>query len=372
MSARVSLVRRMLRHQPLRTGAAVLAVAASAFLLFFLDGLRQGVLDAAASYAGQPGVDVWLARRGTENLVRSSSVLPLALAGRVGADPRVARAAPLLRAFVRVEGPGGRATLLGLGYHPALELGAPPRVVAGGGALGRRDVLLDRGAAHRLGAHVGDTLRVNGEPAVVRGLSDGTNLLGTQMIFGRLDRLVGLSGAVSHVSFVLVRLRDPADTSAFIASWTARDSTLAGFTRGTFARNNVAEIDAGFAPIFGSLGVQAGLVAAAVIALLLYGRVIERRADYAVILALGGAPRDLARIVVTHALVLGGLGAALALLGMPLVAAGVARRLPELAFALAPAAMARSAAIVLAAAVLGALLPIARLRSIEPAEVFRA
>lgn len=368
----VPLIRRMLWFQPVRAAAAVVAIAASASLLLFLDGLKRGVLDAAASYTDESGADLWLAHQGTESLIRSSSFLPAALTRAVLADSLVERAGPVLRAFVRVKSRRTQLTLLGIGYDLASGLGAPPHVVEGGTDLGAREVILDRGAAHRLGVGVGDTVRVNGARVRVKGLSTGTNLLATQMVFGRLDKLVGVTGAASQVSFVLVRLRQRADSAAFAAAWEEREPDVAVFTRAAFTRNNLTEVYAGFDPIMRSLAGQGAFVAAAVIALILYGRVLERRTQFAVLLSLGGTPGYLARVIAGQALALGALGLAAGAGLTALLGTLIDRYVPEMLFAYAPAEMARSAGLVLLAAAIGALLPLAQLRRLEPAEVFRA
>ena len=362
----------MLCYQPARTVAAVIGVAASATLLLFLNGLRQGVLHAAAAYAGQGGVHFWLAHRGTENLVRSSSFLPLELKDRIAADPGIAVAAPILRVFVRVETRKAALTLLGIGYDPALGLGGPPEIVAGSSQLGRRDLVLDRGAAHRLGVGVGDTVYVNGVGARVRGLSTGTNLLATQLVFGRLDDFFAATGGASHASFILVQLRDPADTLRYKEWLAQQDTAIAVFSRTTFVANNVREVNAGFEQVFRVLSGLGALIAAAVVAVILYGRVLERRTQFAALLALGGTPRFLRRVVLVQAVGLTLAGLLLALLFTVTAAALVNRFVPEIAFAMAPGPMTASATLVFAVAIAGSYLPLKQLRLIEPAEVFRA
>jgi putative ABC transport system permease protein len=362
----------MLLYQPVRTAAAVLAIAASTTLMLFLDGVKRGVLQGAGAYAGQPGADLWLAHRGTENLIRSSSVLPVVLAAELRAEPMVERLGPILRIFVRVETDAGRLTLLGIGYEPETGLGGPPAITAGSADPGADGIILDRGAAHRLAVGAGDTVRVNGAPVVVRGLSGGTNLLGTQLVFGRLDTFAALAGAAGQHSFYVVRLKRAADTTAFAERWERRRPEVAVFTRAVFARNSLEEVYAGFQPIVTSLGVQGALVAAAVVALILYGRVLERRTQLAVVLALGGTPGYLRRVVFGQAIALAGCGVVAALAATAAIGAAVERWLPSLTFAYAPAAMAGSASVVLLAATIGAALPLLELRGIEPAEVFRA
>jgi ABC-type antimicrobial peptide transport system permease subunit len=371
MNVRIPVARRMLWHQPLRTSAAAFAVAASTTLLLFLDGVKRGVLVGAASYAGQSAVDVWIARRGTENLIRSSSIVSAALARELHRDSMVAGVGPVIRVFVRLERGPARLTLLGMGYDPEAGAGGPPFVTAGASAP-TDGVILDRGAAHRLGAAVGDTVRMNGVPVVVRGLSAGTNLLGTQLVFANLETLAALAGAEGQYSFYAVRLTRAGDTLAFAERWERRHPETRVFTRAVFARNSLDEVYAGFQPIIASLGAQGGIVAAAVVALILYGRVLERRTELALLVALGGTPGYLRRVVFAQALWLAVSGIVAGLLVTAAIGAAVTRWLPAMTFGYAPGAMMGSILIVLLAAAVGAGLPLIQLRAIEPAEVFRA
>lgn len=370
--SRLPVVRRMVLHQPLRAAAAALVIGAATTLMLFMDGVTHGVLDGTAAYVGQDDVDLWIARRGTENLIRSSSFLPAALGADLAADPAVAVASPLLRVFVRAEAGDRRLTLLALGIGDPPALGGPHLLADGSGHPGPDGVLLDRGAAHLLAVGIGDSVAINGERHVVRGLSTGTNLLATQIAFLRLERLAVLSGSGAYVSFYLVRLREPADASAFRMRWDGRGDDLAVYGRERFAASSLDEVHAGFRPILTSFAFQGALVAAAVITLVLYGRVMERRAGLAVLLALGARPAYLVRLVLAQALVLAAAGVGLALLATGAIGLAVDRWVPQLAFAFASESMLRSGGVVFAAAVLGAAFPLARLRRIDPAEVFRA
>ena len=371
MNGRIPVARRMLWHQPLRTAGAALAIAASTTLLLFLDGVQRGVLEGAAAYAGQPAADVWIAHRGTENLIRSSSILSPALARELAADPAVERVGPVIRGFVRVESGSVRLTLLGMGYDPEAGPGGPPKIAAGSSDPGT-GIILDRGAARRLAAAVGDTVRVNGVSIVVRGLSAGTNLLGTQLLFARLQTVATLAGMEGQYSFYAVRLADAHDTLAFAARWEQGHHETRVFTRAVFADNSLEEVYAGFQPIMASLGAQAGIVAAAVVALILYGRVLERRTQLALLVALGGTPGYLRRVVLAQAFSLAATGILGGVAVTAAIGLAVTRWLPQLTFAYAPAAMSGSTGLVLLAAAIGAALPLLQLRAIEPAEVFRA
>lgn len=369
---RVPLAWRLLWHQPVAALGAIGGIGMASCLAFFLVGLRQGVLGSAGAYAGQAGVDVWVARRGTENLIRSSSFLPADLPERLAADPAVAEASGILRAFARVESSSARATLLAIGYEAGRGIGAPPGVVAGRAEPGAGEIVLDRGAAHRLGVAPGDEVRVNGSPVRVAGISTDTNILATQLFFGRRADIAELTGAGESLSFVLVRLRDRADLLTFVGRWMARDSSLAPYPRRVFRANSEAEVNAGFAPVFGLLSLTGSVITAAVVTLILYGRVVERRTQLALLAAIGASTGWLARLVFAQAALLGIAGVAVGAILTLGFGAGAVHWAPEVAFAIAPADLRGPATMVLGASLVGALLPAASMLRLDPEEVFRS
>lgn len=369
---RVPLAWRLLWHQPLRALGAIGGIGMASCLAFFLVGLRQGVLGSAGAYVGQPTVDVWVARRGTENLIRSSSFLPADLPERLAADPDVVAASGILRAFARVESNSARATLLAIGYEPGRDLGAPPGVEAGRAEPCAGEIVLDRGAAHRLGVRPGDEVRVNGSPVRVAGLSTDTNILATQLFFGPRADIAKLTGAGESLSFVLVQLRERADVTRFAGRWMARDSTLAPYPRFMFRANSEAEVNAGFAPVFSLLSMMGAVITAAVVTLILYGRVVERRTQLALLAAIGASPTWLARLVFAQAALLGLAGVATGAALTLGFGAGTGHWAPEVAFALTSADLLGPASMVVVSSLLGALLPAAWMLRLDPEEVFRS
>ena len=77
------------------------------------------------------------------------------------------------------------------------------------------------------------------------------------------------------------------------------------------------------------------------IALILYGRVLERRTEFAVLLTLGGTPAYLHRVVLLQALLIALQGLQLALGLTVALGAGIGRYVPEITFAYAPGKMAQ-------------------------------
>lgn len=367
---RVPLARRMLARDRARFSLTVAGVGVAVALVLFLFTVYQGALDEGDAYVASRPVDVWVSNRSSTSLVRSGSFLPASLGIGLETLPGVRRAAPLLRGIATTQIDGEPTTLFLLGIDPG-EPVTRPDVVAGRADPGPGEVVVDRALARRHDLEVGDTLRLQEEPFRVAGLSRRTNLVVAGLVFVPLpdaQRLLGLEGAVSHF---LVQA-DPGVPPAVVADTLAeRFDELSAVTAARFVRANRLEIRNGVVPLLRAVTLFGALAGCAALTLLLYGGVVERRVDYAVLKAIGARQRDLVRLVLAQAAwaVLAGLAAGVALYG--LLAPAFARLVPEIAYGFAPWIAWGTA---LAAAALGlaaAWLPIHRLRSVWPGEAFR-
>ncbi|MEW6688772.1 MAG: ABC transporter permease [Pseudomonadota bacterium] len=349
-------------------------VAACTVLVLVLFAGYRSLNHGVESYAGRAGSDLWIAPPGTDNMIRSGGYIPASWETRLRALAGVAAVDPVLRTFAAVETAAPhslRLTLLAIGYRGPAGMGGPSSIRIGRPPRAAGEVVIDRAAAFRLGVGVGDEVRVNEVPLRIVGLSDGTNLIGTQFLFGDYASAVEAVGVAGRTSFFVVRLAEGADAEERAQAVRRLLPGASVMTRREFLRNNLREVAAGLVPL---LAVLAGLglgVASALVGLLVEGLVENRKTDLAVLLALGAGTRSigtgLARAV---AKVLGAgllLGAAAALaLGLVLE-----RWMPtvELTFRLADLAW---ASCLFGAAGLAAIaVPLARLGRIDPLEAFR-
>jgi putative ABC transport system permease protein len=181
-----------------------------------------------------------------------------------------------------------------------------------------------------------------------------------------------LFGMRDVASYLLVRAAPGVSAGELIDRLRSRAPRASVLAQTVFAENNMDEMRAGLIPILTTVAVLGGIVAFVVLTLLLYGSVLERREDYALLKAIGAPSTVIARVMIGQAvaavsggIVLGGLVYALA---VP-VAARVAPAVP-LSLSLPAAVLVAAAALV--TGVLGALLPLRRIARIHPAEVFHA
>lgn len=392
-----SMVGGALRGRRARSALTVAGIGSTTLLVLVLLAAERSLSLGVRSYVGRPEIALWVAPVGTDNLIRSSGFLPAGAEEEVREVPGVAAADPLLRSFARMEagpraepargglrvgglptgeeaGPGSPAaqlTLLAIGYRVPGGLGGPP-VLAAGRAPEGDEVVLDRAAAHRLGVTVGDTVRVNGVPGPVVGLSRGTNLLATQFLFGDIEAARAEQGLPGRASFLAVRLAPGADAREVARRIRARVPAVEVFDRPAFVANNLREVTSGVRPLL-VLVAGLGLAVSTVLVVLMVESVVEdRREEIAVLLALGaGAPLlGLGLALRTAVQVVGGAvaGGALAL-GVRWI---LDRALPavELTYTSGDFLWVLLAFVV--AGMAASLVPLLRLRRVDPLEAFRA
>lgn len=360
-----------------RRGRALLAiagVAGSTLLVLVLLAAYRSVTGGISAYLLGTRADVWVAPRGTDNLIRSSGFLPADWAEKVRAVPGVARVDPILRAFVAVQPAAGgqeRATLLTIAHRTPDGLGSPPLLDAGRQVATADEVVIDRAAAFRLGVACGATLDVGGERLVLVGVSRGTNLLATQLAFAEYGRAEEVFGTFGRASFLLVRLAARTGDAEVARRIQAVLPQASVFTRGQFVANNLREVAAGFVPLLLLLTMLGLVVAAMLVGLLVQGLVEDRRGDLAVLLALGGSGDALTRSVLGHvaALVLAGAGSGA--LASRVLGVTLDHFVPTIDLAFRALDVGVVVAVFLAAGLLAAALPVLRLRRIDPLEAFR-
>jgi putative ABC transport system permease protein len=144
------------------------------------------------------------------------------------------------------------------------------------------------------------------------------------------------------------------------------------FSKTEFVENTLTEMKTGVLPILWTVAVLGCVVGVAVMMLMLYGSVFEKREDYALLKALGASHRFLTFLVIRKALMCSLLGFILGFLLNRLLNPLLTSLVPELCmeFRWSLAGIVLSAS--LAIGVLGSWLSIIKVIRFSPAEVFRA
>ncbi len=379
------LIGKALRHRLLRASVAASGIAISTLMVLVLMGVYRALTTGVRSYVGPERIDLWVAPLGTDNLIRSSALLPASIVDSIAVLPGVREAAPLLRGFVAVRPGGGGAppeadatsgggptiNLLSIGYRAPDGLGGPPRIQEGAAPRGASQVALDRAAAHRLGLQIGDTVSINDRWFELSGVTSGTNLIATQFAFFDATAGAQTSGLHGRVSFVAVRLHPEAVAEEVARRITNRFPQSAVYTREAFVENNVREVAAGFRPMQLLVSGVGILAAAVLVALLVQAAVEDRRHDISVLLAMGASAHAVGRGVVVHATRLVVLGAIAGALLTAALHTALRSWVPTVEITPRVHDLAVVLPLFIASGVLAASLPLLRLRRIDPIEAFR-
>ncbi|HKO59317.1 MAG TPA: FtsX-like permease family protein [Thermoanaerobaculia bacterium] len=360
----IPVATRMLLRNRTASLVTVAAVAAIVALQLFLFAVHEGVREGSTSYVRHAGVDIWIAQKNSDNILKSSSYLRAAVADEVAQIEGVMIASPLVRVITKADVRGRRSSTLFLfGFD---RLGAPP----GTPALKPGELVLDRSFARKYELDVGDSLDIQDKRFRIAALSDGTNALVSQFAFARQDDGEALLGLQGIASFILVKVRDVRERAAVAARIRGQQPELAVYEGPDFIRAHEEEMDSGVLPVFAALAAFGAAICVLLVALTLYSAVLARRQDYATLKAIGAGQPFLLRLVLGQAVLATAAGtlagAALAMGITPLLI----RLVPALTLRYTPRLLAVFPAC-LAVGALAAAAPIVLLRRIDPEEVFR-
>jgi len=371
-----SLISGAVRARPIRAALSVIGVATSTLLVLVLFAAFRNPVVSVSGYLAQPGLDVWVMPSGTDNLVRTAGFLPMSLVSGIREIEGVAQADPLVRVFVRAtlpqlkDLPEAGLMLLALGYRVPDGLAGPPEFERGRAPRGATEIALDRAAASRLPASLGDTVLVNGRPCRVVGVTRKSNVLVTQFLFFDSEVAEHTSGLSDQTSFVVVRAEPgaAADVMRRIHDAFPGTEVLSGRA---FLDNSLRESASGFLPVLMLISVLGVLASALLVALLVQGLVEDRRSDIAVLGAMGVSVARIGVAVIAHACVLVVAGTLLGAIAARGLEAVLDQALPTVQLAFVPGDVLTTLASFVVAGVAGALAPVMRLRRIDPLEAFR-
>jgi len=262
--------------------------------------------------------------------------------------------------------------LIVYGYHPREFAIRRYRIVEGNPLAGRREIIIGRMAADKMGVHVGDTFRLLESNFRVAGIYEtGLAFEDAGVVIG-LREAQSITGKPRQVQFYLISLRDPGQAER------ARDELEATFPDIDFSlTSELGESTSDFR-VIADMADQISFLAVFIGALGMLNTmlmsVLERTREIGVLRSLGWRQRQVLGMILRESLVLGVVGGVCGVplglgLGSLIGLAGIWGGAIEPSYS--PPLFAQAIVVAAVAGVLGGLYPAWRATRMRPVEALR-
>jgi putative ABC transport system permease protein len=365
----------MMLHGRLKSLGTLLGVVFAVVLSNQQIGTFLGLLDKNVMFVENTRADLWIVPPSTTTL-QAGKPLATAVLFRARTTLGVQWAEPLLYGSATVTRPGGGSEQVTLvGTRAPRMAGGPWNVVAGEpAALLRPDTMFfEDSQREKLGGlNLGSAREVNGRRVVVGGFTWGLLPFGPSYAFAGFDtaRLL-LKRPSDQVDFVLIGVA-PGEQPEAVRDRLQREIPGAMvLTRPQFSSLIVRTLLTGSAIgiSFGTSTFFGLLVGFVVVSLSMFSAVIDNIREFGTMKAVGATNGDLTVLLLVQSLLYALSGS---LIGLALVCQlAVAARSPNLALILPPQLLAGTVVVMILLCITASSLALLRLRSLEPAMVFR-
>lgn len=346
------LVWENIRHKFMRTVLSILLIAVPVTLILVIVGLSHGMVNDSKRRAKGVGADIVIRPPGTSMMSFSGATIPEQLVAKLSHHPHVTVAMATVN-----QGAGGLFDVLtGIDTDQVNRMSGGFIFVDGHGLQGPDDILLDTYYANQRKAHVGQLLKVINREWRVAGIVEPGKL---SHMFCNIKVLQDLFNSKDLVSVIYLKVDDTKQIPSIIDSLKAaglQDYPIYPMEEFTalISADKVPYLSQFIAVIIGISVV----ISFAVVALSMYMAVLQRTREIGILKAIGASRSFILSLIVAESLVVGFAGTMLGIVfsygTRALLLAFVPSSLPQ---AIVYEWWPRAAAIVLGAALIGALYP---------------
>ncbi len=364
------IARRNLFQEKTRLLISIGGVALSVALIMVLAGLYQGWNNKLSEYIRNVPADIWVMQKGAEELFHTPSVLPQSLENDLVDIYGVDSVKPFNARRLAVSANDQEFQLYIVGYDPTNNAGQPVRVVDGKAVPGSGEIIIDKSQSKKV--KIGDIINAAGRQLEVVGFSEGGDLVITSFAFVLPEELNKIQRLPDTVSQFWVTVGPDADQDKVIDNIKTLVPSATAVTKDQFVRANTKIVADSFLPVILVLVLVSIAVGVAVIGLTIFTSTIEKAKEYGVLKAIGLKNRQLYSIVIEQAFIAGIIGFAIGT-GLAFgLSKTVGNWVPQFVSQIRAFDVLWILALTLLMSVLAAFIPLRRLASIDPAEVFKA
>lgn len=373
----LNFVRRQLGFHLGRTLFVCVSIGSALAVILLLEGFQQGLLAQLKQTVLDRGGDLIVAQAGVANFIASRSTLPQLSRERIEAVEGVRTAHPLTLVPVIYERHSRKTPVIFIVYDTA---GGPQQISEGVPINAPRQIIIGRALAVMHNLSIGDPFIVGGYKFTISGLVDDAAVMFTPLVFITYDDLLDwyfnadIVGDISNLpllSFLLVDVNPAADIPRLRAAIEAVEPNGDVFTPTQLAENDLALGRTLFGPVMNALISVGYVICFLVIGIIAFSVSQGQQRSFGVLKALGFTNRSLTRAMLLQIIFLTVLAFPVGLLLAGLIAISVEHIAPLYEVQIfGPLLLARTAAVAVLLAGLGALLPVRLIAQLDPTTVF--
>lgn len=349
-------------------------VSAVVFLVLTLQGILNGMVMGTTSYIDHLEGDIVVMQDGVSNMHMASSFIPSSMISQINGLPEIEKAKGFLYLPALIKLPNGKKIW---GYFSGIEPGdadvGPWELPMGRNIIRGSEVVMDQSILHAYKFKIGDKIEYLDKKLTIVGMAKNTGPLINPIIFIPKDKLASLTKTRGLVSYIFVWPEEGVNKSALISKITERfgDEDVNVMLKNELSKSDQIMIRKMSADLIQMIVSITFLVGMAVLVLMLYTLTLSKIRDYGIIKAVGGNNLQLMLTALWQGLILSlaglGIGILLALGIFPVIeyfSPGIGAFMT-----LADVFLTLIAVIIIGA--VAAILPILKIRNVDPLLVFK-
>ncbi len=376
------LALKMLFHQKVRLIITLVGIAVSAVLALVEVAIYLGMMGNATSIIRHTDGDVWVTSKNVQSF-DFALPFPAQRIDTVRSLGQVAWAQKILLnyGFIKLHN-GGREQVQLIGFNPDTGVGGPWNLMQGRvtDVKGGRYMILDQTSEQRLGRLVPGSLweltfvkeRAFKLVGLSRGIKSFTTIPLVFISYNEMDRMFGEATWHNQTSYIVAKLKDPAELGAVVGYLrrTLKDNDV--FTRNEFIRKTIVywTVQTGMGMAFFITAALALVIGGTIVGQTIYASTLEHLREYGTLKAIGAHNREIDQAIFAQAGLSAVAGYGAGMLLVLFMRGGIQGA--GVPFYLSPTLFAALFVAILGMSLASAWFSVAKVHRLDPVSVFKA
>lgn len=348
-------------------------VAFAVLLIIIINGVYQGFNEKMGAYPKSIPADLWVEQKGVGDMYHTLSFLPDNMSRQFEDINGVKKVDKYLGRQIMFDLNGKDQSLFVVGIDPKSAVTKPYKMEEGSWQnLQEDEIIIDKTMAKDEKLKISDTLNINGQTLTIGGISSGGNVISFTYAYVTYDQAKSMFNLGNKVNFYLLKLDKGSNVSQVKSDIEETISGVEVLTKDEFVDTSRKVVTESFLPIIAVLVAIGLLVGTAVIGLTTYSATIEKSREYGVMKAIGLSNGQLFKIVIIQSFIAGIIGYIVGAILAFIIGFLSENIVSSFVTQIRPFDLLWVFGATILMSLIGAYIPMKRIFSIDPAEVFKS